>query len=146
MRTPVLFAILLVVGGTATSIGKAFFLPSDAYTKQARLLTAYRLHPDATLKRINAAYLACADSKYAEGPAANDIRHLAALLMLEAISQRVADADDVSGKKRALQLMQTHLPGIKAKLPVSRGEDQFLLYLQALREDGVPTCVISSSA
>ncbi|SCX32025.1 hypothetical protein DSM25558_5363 [Agrobacterium sp. DSM 25558] len=122
-------------------------MPSDAYTKQARLLTAYRLHPDATLKRINAAYLACADSKYAEGPAANDIRHLAALLMLEAISQRVADADDVSGKKRALQLMQTHLPGIKkSKLPVSRDEDQFLLYLQALREDGVPTCVISSSA
>jgi hypothetical protein len=146
MRTPLLLAIFLVVGGSATSVGRAFFLPSDAYAKQERLLTAYRVNPDATLKRISAAYLACTDSKYAEGPAADDIRHLAALLMLEAISQRVEDVDDVSGKKRALQLMQTHLPGIKAKLPVSRDEDQFLLYLQALRKDGVPTCVISSSA
>jgi hypothetical protein len=146
MRTPFLLAVLIIVGGAATHIGKTFLLRSDLYAKQERLLTSYRINPHATLERVSAAYLACSDSEYAKAPAAEPIRHLAALLTLEAIRQKVEGVGDVVGKERAIQIMQAHIPSIQAKLPVSRDGDQVQLYLQALREEGVPTCVISSSA
>jgi hypothetical protein len=146
MRTAILLVLLLVAGGAATSIAKAVFLPSSAHAQQERLLAAYRLSPKATLNKIKAAYLACADSTYAEGPAADDIRHLAALLTLEAVRQGVEHVDDASSKAAAIQLMQTHLPRIKAKLAAPRDEEQVLIYLQALRGNGVPSCVVSSAA
>jgi hypothetical protein len=59
--------------------------------------------------------------------------------MLEAIRQKVEGVDDVVGRKRAIQIMQAHIPSIHAKLPVGRDGDEVLLYLQALREEGVPS-------
>lgn len=146
MKTLFLLAVLTVVGGAATYIGKTLILRSDWSAKQDRLLASYRINPNATLNRISAAYLACADSRYAKAPEAEAIRNLAALLTLEAIRQKVEGVDDVIGRERAIQIMQAHIPSIHAKLPVSQDGDEVLLYLQALRKEGVPSCVLSSSA
>jgi len=146
VKTLFLLAVLTVVGGAATHIGKTLILRSDWSAKQERLLASYRINPNATLNRISAAYLACADSRYANAPEAKAIRNLAALLTLEAIRQKVEGVDDVVGRKRAIEIMQAHIPSIHAKLPVSRDGDEVLPYLQALRKEGVPSCVVSSSA
>jgi len=144
MRTLLLLALCLALGGAATKLGQRLLSPSDAYADQERLLAAFDANPDVTLKKIAAAFKQCADRQY-EGAASDDIRQLAAVLTVEAIRQRVNGVDKASGKKQAVQIIQTHLRAITAKLPSSIGNEGFMNYLQALRARGVPACAISAA-
>lgn len=144
MRTSYLLVLLIIGGGTATAIGKSLLEPSDPYEKQERLLADYRANPEATLKKISAAFVACTDTIYGNRPAAAEIRDLAARLMLEAIDQRAQNVDEVDRKKRAVQLMERQLPAVKAKV-ADHEVDELLAYMRALGEDGVPSCVVSST-
>jgi len=145
MRTLLLLALCLALGGAATKLGQRLLSPSDAYADQERLLAAFDSNRDVTLKKIAAAFHQCADRRY-EGPASDDIRHLAAVLMLEAIRQRVNGVDEAIAKKQALQITQTHLLAITAKLTSSSDREDLMNYLQALGARGVATCAISATA
>lgn len=146
MKTSYLLVLLAIVGGTATSIGKSLLEPNDAYEKQEKLLAHYRASPDATLKKISAAFLVCADSKYGNDLAAAEIRQLAARIVLEAISQRVQNVEKVDGRKRILQLIKKHLPAIKERFAADRDFEELNTYIEALSKNDVPSCVISSVA